>query len=461
MVAESTGGLSAAESRQWRQTPKRRTPAQLVAITFFLAIAVGTALLSLPFSHTAGSVGILDSMFTATSAVCVTGLIVVDTGTAYNEFGQFIILLLIQIGGLGILTFGTILALATGRQIGVGDRLRVQHQLSHDDSGTVVSMVASIIRIVAIAEIAGALVLYVRMAPEEGPLRGAWFAIFHSVSAFNNAGFSLYEDSLSRYVSDPLVSLTIITLVIVGGLGFIVITNLMRFMDRKQRVRLSLHTRMVLSISAVLIVAATTCFLIFESHRDETFGTLSGPGQLLAALFAAVTPRTAGFNSVDYAQLSNASLILTMLLMFVGGSSGSTAGGVKTTTLFVLAASVWSVIRGRPDTVVFDRRIPVATVVRAGAVAFGSLSVAALGIMLLALFEPDASMRDLTFEGFSAIGTTGLSTGITGALSQASRVVLIALMFLGRIGSISLALALVSQHRSTSLRFPAEEVVIG
>ncbi len=432
-----------------------------MAITFLVAIAIGTVLLALPFSHTAGRVGILDSLFTATSAVCVTGLVVVDTGSAFNQFGQFVILLLIQIGGLGILTFGTILALATGRQIGVGDRLRVQHQLSHEDSGSVIAMVGSIIRIVVIAELAGALVLYIRMAPDEGPIRGAWFAVFHSVSAFNNAGFSLYEDSLSRYVSDPLVSLTIIVLVIVGGLGFIVITNLMRFFDRKQRVRLSLHTRMVLSISAVLIVVSTTLYLIFESHRNETFGSLSGPGQILAALFAAVTARTAGFNTVDYAQLSNAALILTMLLMFVGGSSGSTAGGVKTTTLFVLAASVWSVIRGRPDTVVFDRRIPTATVVRAGAVAFGSLSVAVLGIMMLALFEPDASMRDLTFEGFSAIGTTGLSTGITSALSQASQVVIIMLMFLGRIGTISLALALVRQHRSTSLRYPAEEVVIG
>lgn len=449
------------ESGNWQQRARRRTPAQLVAITFLSAIAAGTVLLALPISHTRGSVDLLDALFTATSAVCVTGLVVVDTGTAFNGFGQLVILVLIQIGGLGILTFGTILALATGRQIGVGDRLRVQHQLSHDDSGTVVAMVGSIIRIVVIAELAGAMVLYLRMAPDEGPVRGAWYALFHSVSAFNNAGFSLYQDSLSRYVSDPIVSLTIIVLVIIGGLGFIVITNVKRYLDRGSRVRLSLHTRMVLSMTAVLIIVATTCFLVFESHRNQTFGNLSGPGQILAALFAAVTPRTAGFNTVDYAQMSNASLVLTMLLMFVGGNSGSTAGGVKTTTLFVLGASVWSVIRGRPDTVVFDRRIPLATVVRAGAVAFGALSVAVLGVILLSLFEPDLSMRDLVFEGFSAIGTTGLSTGITGALSSASKVVVMLLMFLGRIGFVSLALALVAQHRSTSLRFPAEEVVIG
>lgn len=460
-MADPSRSRIAAESGNWQRKASVRTPAQLVAITFLVAIAVGTVLLGLPFSHTEAGVGLLDALFTATSAVCVTGLVVVDTGSAYNEFGQFVILVLIQIGGLGILTFGTILALATGRQIGVGERLRVQHQISYDDSGTVVAMVSSIVRIVVIAELSGALVLYIRMAPEEGALRGAWYALFHSVSAFNNAGFSLYQDSLSRYVSDPIVSLTIIALVVVGGLGFIVITNVKAYLDRGLRVRLSLHTRMVLVMTAVLIAFATTSFLIFESHRTETFGNLSGPDQILAALFAAVTPRTAGFNSVDYAQLTNASLVLTMLLMFVGGNSGSTAGGVKTTTVFVLGASVWSVIRGRPDTVVFDRRIPVSTVVRAGAVVFGALTVAVLGITLLALFEPDVSMRDVTFEGFSAIGTAGLSTGITGALSSASKVVLMVLMFLGRIGSVSLALALVAQHRSTSLRLPAEEVVIG
>ena len=438
------------------------TPTRIIALSFLALITVGTILLSLPVSHGNRNVGVLDALFTATSAVCVTGLAVVDTGTAFSGFGQVVILLLFQFGGLGLLTFGTFLALATGRRLGYGDRLRLQEQVSGSNLGGIVDLVRTIAIVVALAELTGALLLYSRFAPNEGIGVGAWHAVFHSVSAFNNAGFSLYPDSLSRYVTDPIVNLTVVALILVGGLGFVVITNVFRWArPARPRVRLSLHTRMVLSITAFLVAAGTSLIMIAEWNNAETLGPLSAPGRVLASLFQAVTPRTAGFNTLDYSQLTTAGLLITMLLMFIGGNPGSTAGGIKTITFYVVLLSIWSTIRGRSDITAFRRRIAQSTVVRAGAIAGSAVMLGGAAVTLLAVFEPDIPLESLLFETISALGTVGLSVGITAELETPARLVIIMLMYVGRIGLLTFALALVSRERHHAVRHPAEEVVVG
>ncbi|WP_238444413.1 TrkH family potassium uptake protein [Salsipaludibacter albus] len=437
------------------------TPAQFLALSFAGLIALGTALLWLPVSHASGDIGGLDAWFTATSAVCVTGLVVVDTGTAWSPFGQVVILLLFQLGGLGLLTFGTVLAVATGRRLGVGQRLRLQEQVRAFDLGSLGRLLRAITLIVVGAETAGAILLYVRMAPVEGPGRGAWYAVFHSVSAFNNAGFSLYPDSLVRYVDDPVVTLSTIALVVVGGLGFVVLVNLHGRFRGPGRVRLTLHTRMVLSMTAFLVVAAMAVLLVFEWNNPNTLGSLTVGDRLLASAFQAVTPRTAGFNTLDYAAMVPASLVVTILLMFIGGNPGSTAGGIKTVTFHVLVLGVWSVIRGRHETSVFGRRIDHRTVQRASAIVTGAVLLGGAAVTVLALVEPDIPFLALLFEAVSALGTVGLSLGVTDDLTGPGRVVIIALMYLGRIGFLTFALALVEQQRRRPHRFLAEEVVIG
>ena len=438
------------------------TPTRIIALSFLALITAGTILLSLPVSHGNRNVGVLDALFTATSAVCVTGLAVVDTGTAFSGFGQVVILLLFQFGGLGLLTFGTFLALATGRRLGYGDRLRLQEQVSGSNLGGIVDLVRTIAIVVALAELTGALLLYSRFAPNEGIGVGAWHAVFHSVSAFNNAGFSLYPDSLSRYVTDPIVNLTVVALILVGGLGFVVITNVFRWArPARPRVRLSLHTRMVLSITAFLVAAGTSLIMIAEWNNAETLGPLSAPGRVLASLFQAVTPRTAGFNTLDYSQLTTAGLLITMLLMFIGGNPGSTAGGIKTITFYVVLLSIWSTIRGRSDITAFRRRIAQSTVVRAGAIAGSAVMLGGAAVTLLAVFEPDIPLESLLFETISALGTVGLSVGITAELETPARLVIIMLMYVGRIGLLTFALALVSRERHHAVRHPAEEVVVG
>lgn len=438
------------------------TPTRLIVSTFAGLIALGTALLALPISHGDRSIGLLDAFFTSTSAVCVTGLIVVDTGSAYSGFGQVVILALFQLGGLGLLTFGTFLALATGRRLGIGDRLRVQEQVSGTNLGSVVELVRSIAVVVVLAELTGALLLYSRFAPSEGAGAGAWHAVFHSVSAFNNAGFSLNVDSLAGYVDDPVVNLTIIALIVSGGLGFVVITNLYRWFRRRgPRARLTLHTQMVLSITVFLVAAGTTLILVAEWNNEETFGALSATERVIASVFQAVTPRTAGFNTLDYAEMTTAALLVTMLLMFIGGNPGSTAGGIKTVTFHVVALSIWSTIRGRSDTTVFRRRLDPATVVRAAAIAGSAAILGGAAVTMLAVFEPDLPLESLLFETISALGTVGLSVGITDDLGTPARLVIVMLMFVGRIGLLTFALALVSRERPSAVRHPAEEVVVG
>jgi trk system potassium uptake protein TrkH len=445
-----------------RRRGRGLSPAQLIVLSFAAAIAVGTLLLRLPLAHAEGvRIGWIDALFTATSAVCVTGLVVVDTGRDWSPAGQAMILLLIQIGGLGILTVGSLLALVTGRRLGFRHRLQLQSQLNALQVGGVVRLVRSIVLVVVGVEIVGALVLYVRFSAVEGWGHGAWQALFHSVSAFNNAGFSLYPDSLVRFVDDPVVNLAVMILVVLGGLGFVVVVNLISRYRQEQRTPLTLHTKLALTATAWLIATATVVLLLLEWTNPATLGELPWSTRGLVALFQAITPRTAGFNTVNYAAMTEASLMFTMLLMFVGGNPGSTAGGIKTVTFFVLVGSAWSISRGRGELHLFNRRVPLEIAVRAGVITLTSFVVIAVALTLLAITDAERGMLALAFETFSAFGTVGLSMGATPELSVPGKIIVVLLMFIGRLGPLTMALALVERPVSARIEYPAEEVVVG
>lgn len=445
-----------------RRTRQRAlSPTQVVVLSFLGAIAVGTLLLLLPIAHSSGQpFGLLDALFTATSAICVTGLVVVDTGTAFSAFGQTVVLLLMQTGGLGYITLGALVALATGQRVGFRERQQLQTQLSALDVGGIVRLIRWIVVVVVAVELLGALLLWAPFAARHGLAEGFWYALFHSVSAFNNAGFSLYADSLSGYVGNPLVNLTVTALFVMGGLGFIVAANVFT-QFRKRRAKLSLHTKMVLSATLLLLGVGALVVLLFEWTNPATLGPLPWHGKLLAALFQGATPRTAGFNTLDYGAFYPGTLLFTMLLMYIGGNPGSTAGGVKTVTMFVLVGSSWSFLRGHGELTLFGRRIAVQTVVKATVITFTATMLIGLAFLGLVWLEPSLPPLALAFETVSAFGTVGLSTGITAELSAGSKLIIILLMYLGRVGLLTFALALVEKRSSRGIRYPAEDIVVG
>ncbi|HKI57325.1 MAG TPA: TrkH family potassium uptake protein [Trueperaceae bacterium] len=441
---------------------RRSTPAQLIALSFAVTIALGTVLLALPAAHAPGHpLGVLDALFTATSAVCVTGLVVVQTGSAFSLFGKLVIMLLIQAGGLGILTLGTLVALASGRRIGFRERLGLQAQVNIGQVGGIVKLVRRIFVVVFGVEFVGALLLYLPFARIEGLGRGAFFAVFHSISAFNNAGFGFYNDSLVRFVRDPMVNVTVMLLIILGGLGFMVIINVATHFQEGRRVPLTLHSKVVLAGTAILIAVGTVVILAFEWSNPATLGHLPFPDKLMASLFQSVTPRTAGFNTLDISRLRPATLLFTMLLMFVGGNPGSTAGGIKTVTFLVLVGSAWSVSRGHGELTLFERRVASSTAVKASAIALLGMLLVGAAVTGLTLTDPHKSLLQLGFESISAFGTVGLSTGITAALSAAGKLIIVALMYLGRLGPLTLALALMERQPERRIKYPEDDVVIG
>ena len=438
------------------------SPPQLIALSFGGVILLGALLLMLPIMHAPGErLGFLDALFTATSAVCVTGLIVVDTGSHFSRLGQSLIMLLFQLGGLGILTVGVFLALATGRRVGFSERLRLQAQINALETGGVVRLGRFLLLTVFITEILGALLLYLRFYEVEGLGTGAFYALFHSVSAFNNAGFALYSDSLMGYVTDPLVSLTICGLILIGSLGFFVIADLAGRVGKRERVQLSLHTKLVLVSTAALLSVGFVGMLVLEWTNPETLEPLSLGSKLLASLFQTVTPRTAGFNTLDYAAFTMPTVLMTVFLMFIGANPGSTGGGIKTVTAFVLLGSAWSIIRGEGELHLFGRRIAARTVSRAFVLALGAGLTVFTALFLLTISEPDLPLRDLLFEAVSAFATVGLSLGITAELSSVGKSIIITLMFLGRVGLLTAALALVSENDARALKYPAEDVIVG
>ncbi len=439
------------------------SPAQLVAGTFAGAILVGTLLLLIPQTHLPGvHLSFLEALFTATSAVCVTGLKVVDTGSTFNWLGQVIVMLLIQVGGLGIVTFGAIFALAMRRRMGFQQRLSLQNQMRTFEVGGIVRLVRAIFVVALSVELAGALLLWAPFARHDGSVgHGAFLALFHAVSAFNNAGFSLFPNNLTGFVGDPVVNLVIATLIILGGLGFLTTLNLIARGRLGRNARLTLHTRIVLMATAALIVSAFVTILAMEWSNPGTLGRLDFGGKALAAFFQSVTPRTAGFSTLDYDLFHPATLMFTMLLMFIGGSPGSTTGGIKTVTFVVLVGSAWSQARGRGELTLFGRRISSQNAVRAAAITMLGILLVGAAITVLLITEPQLPFERTAFEAVSAFGTVGLSAGVTSLLSDTGRVIIILLMYLGRIGPLTLATALMRTGHEAAIEYPHEEVLVG
>lgn len=430
-------------------------PPQILALGFLTLIIIGSVLLYLPISTTK-PISFLNALFTATSATTVTGLVVVDTGSSFTFFGQIIILLLIQIGGLGFMSFAIIIIILLGKKIGLKQRLLVQEALNHESVGGVVRLVKIIVFFSLGVEFFAAFFLSLRWVPEMGLGKGVFYSIFHVVSAYNNAGFALWPDSLSKYVGDPIVNLIITFLFITGGLGFTVLTDL--WFSKGIR-HLSLHSKLMITGTLIINVTSIILFFLLEYHNPHTLGHLPFSDKLLASYFQGVTPRTAGFNTVDIGSLRTPTVLMTIFLMFIGAGSGSTASGIKVTTLMVIILSVISFIRGKDDTVVFNRTIRQSTIMKSIAVMMISLSFIIVAVFLLAMTE-QAPFIMILFEVVSAFGTVGLSMGLTAKLSIVGKLIIMFMMFLGRVGPLTLAFSL-SAPKKDKIRFPNGDVFTG
>lgn len=441
---------------------KHLTQTQFIAFGFFSIILTGTLLLMLPISSRNGqSPGLLDSLFTATSATCVTGLIVRDTWTQWTLFGQMVILTLIQIGGLGFITIGVFLSIVLRRKIGLKERGLMQESVNTLHIGGVVKLAKKIILGTCILEGTGAVLLAFRFIPRYGFWKGVFYGIFHSISAFCNAGFDLMGQhepysSFVSYYDDWLVNLVIMSLIIVGGIGFIVWEDVSR--HRLDFRKYMLHTKMVLVMTFILVFGSAVLFYLFE--RNNLLVGMNTSGKILTSLFSSVTARTAGFNTTDTGALTDGSKLLTIMLMFIGGSPGSTAGGIKTTTVLVLLLCVRSNVKQSYGVNVFGRRLEDDSIKRAGTILTINLCLALTASLVIMAVQP-LSISDTLFETFSAIGTVGMTTGITRSLLPVSRVIIILLMYCGRIGSLSFALAFTQNKRIAHIQQPVERITIG
>lgn len=441
---------------------KKMTQTQMIAAGYICIILTGSLLLMLPFSsRTNEMTPFLDALFTATSASCVTGLVVVDTWTHWSFFGQFVILLLIQVGGMGFMTLGVYVAILLRRRIGLRVRGVLQESINNLQIGGIVKLAKKIIQGMLIFEGTGAVLLMCRFIPRFGVWRGIWYGIFHSVSAFCNGGFDLMGctemyQSLSEYAGDWLVNLVIMSLIVIGGIGFFVWDDI--YEHRLKMSRYTLHTKIVLSTTFFLIVGGAAFF--FFAEQGNTLAGRPLAEQIWCAFFQSVTARTAGFNTIDTGALTEGSKFVTMLLMFVGGSPGSTAGGIKTTTLVVLYVCVRANIRQEKGYNIFDRRLDDDAVRKACTVTCTNLFLALLATIIL-LSVQSFSLTDVLFEVMSAIGTVGMTTGITRNVCALSRVVLIFLMYCGRIGSLTFALSLRGNKHEPPVKQPAQQIMIG
>lgn len=442
-------------------------PIRLLIGSFLALIIAGTLLLKLPWATPADKpISWIDALFTATSATCVTGLVVRDTGTEFTVFGQLVILGLIQAGGLGLLTFSIfILALFRGR-VSLTQRSIFEQTLAARAGGRLWPVLRLVFLFTFATEAVGAALLFLRWLPEMGVARAGYHAIFHAVSAFCNAGFGLRPDSLTAWRGDAPVVLTVSALIVLGGLGFFTVYEIVE--SRKTRAPLSIHSKLALTVSGALIILGTAVIWILETGKS--FAGMTFSEQALAAFFQSVTTRTAGFNTVDFRLLSPGTLFFMTLLMFVGGSPGSAAGGIKTTTLGVLVATMLSRLRGRTHINVFRRTLEPVTVRNSLTLALGGILGAIVALLVLILLQsPGGTVEqerslffDYLFETVSALATVGLSTGITADLTPASRLLVTFLMFLGRLGPLTLASALVTDRGAlTDWQYAEEEVMVG
>lgn len=436
---------------------------RIIALGFLTIIAIGTLLLMLPFASQSGeSAGLVPALFTAVSSSCVTGLIVLDTATSWSLFGQVVIICLIQVGGLGFMTIATMFSMLLKRKMGLREKEIMVESINTEHIGSIRNITGKIIAGTAIFEGAGALLLATRFIPKFGWVKGIWYSVFHSISAFCNAGFDLMGitepyASLTGFADDAVVILTVSALIAIGGIGFLVWDDVSK--KKLKFKRYQLHTKIVLTVTAILLVVPTVLFFVFE--RNFTNEGLPFGHSLLNAIFDSATARTAGFNSTDTAALSPASKALTVFLMFVGGSPGSTAGGIKTTTLAVIAMSTFNGITRRQSKGIFGRRLEKDAIHKASSVVFTNMSLAVFGIIAILAIQPEMDIGDIIFECASAIGTVGMTTGITRDLETASRLIIAFLMFCGRVGSVSFALALMEKKAAPPVKNPREKITIG
>lgn len=444
-----------------RHRPLLRHPYQVVVAAFAAAIALGTLLLLLPLSRAGdGSAPFMTALFTATSAVCVTGLVVVDTPSYWSGFGETVILGLIQVGGFGIMTLASLLGLLVSRRMGLRTRLTAAAETKSLGIGDVRGVLTGVLKVTVMFETLVAVALSLRFSlGYDVPLpRAVYHGVFHAVSAFNNAGFALYSDSLMRYATDPWVCVPIATAVIFGGLGFPVLFELRRHL--RQPRRWSLHTKLTITVTLALLLIGSVFVTAAEWNNPGTLGELDRPGRLLAGAFHSVMPRTAGFNTLDTAQMYDGTLLGTMILMFIGGGSAGTAGGIKVTTFAILFLVIYAEVRGEQSVNAFDRRI--GSRVQRQALTVVMLSIAAVVVATLAIIElTRLPLTDVSFEVVSAFGTVGLSTGITADLPAPAQLILVLVMFLGRLGPITLASAIALRERNRLYTLPEGRPIVG
>ncbi len=444
---------------------KRLSQTQVIVIGFAVLILLGTILLMLPIATRNRGLSPIDALFTATSATCVTGLVVVDTYSGFTFFGQFVIMMLVQIGGLGFMTIATLFSLMLRRTITLNQHLLVKESINNVDMDNIATLARRMVLAAMGIEFVGAALLAIRFVPLFGWRNGVWKAVFHSITAYCNAGFDLMGEvmpysSLTTFVRDPLINFVIMALIILGGLGFVVCVDVVR--TRSWR-KLKLHTKLALTTTAALLLFGFVMFFILEYDNPATIGDMSLPNKLLASAFQSVTPRTAGFNTIDYVAASEKTKFITILLMFIGGSPGSTAGGIKTVTLCVLILSLISVSNGRVEVAVFKRRISSNAVMRAFAITMIALLIVILVTVLL-LFACPAPFLNIAFEVVSAFGTVGLSAGVTGILNSYGKIIMIALMFLGRVGVLTMTLAFTESMNTVyhqRIKYPEEKIMVG
>jgi len=434
-------------------------PSRILVFGFLSVILIGTVLLMLPqASASHKSMTFIDALFTAVSAVCVTGLIVVDTATHFSRFGQIVILFLLQIGGLGIMTMTTFFVILLGRNIGLKQKIFLKQDLKQQSLIGIKHVFYSVLIFTLVIELSGAVLLFFEFK-ESFPIQTAIFhSIFHSISAFCNAGFSTFSNSLENYAASLLVNIVIMILIILGGLGFVVLIELFRY---KKAGRLSLHAKMVLIITIVLIIVGFFVILFVEWGNSDTLKNKSFKEKILTSLFQSVTPRTAGFNTIPIYKMRDASIFLVILLMIIGASPGGTGGGIKTTTFGLIILSVLATISGEEEIVINKIRIKKTIALKAAAITAVFIFISLLFIFILFLTE-NARAVDIVFEVFSAMGTVGLSLGLTSKLSVIGKIIISFAMFIGRVGPITLAVAIRFKTRSTAgVKFPEERVEVG
>ncbi len=443
------------------------TVSRTICLGFLAVIAVGTILLMMPFSSTAGTWGnLIVALFTSTSAVCVTGLSVVDPGTYFSFWGQFFVAALVQIGGLGYMTATTFLLLLLGAKFGLRDKVAIQQALDRTGLQDSAQLIRSIIALTLIFEISGVFLLLPVFTPNYPLNEALWYAIFHSINSWNNAGFSLFSDSFIGYQTSVLLNLVVTGLIIFGGIGYGVILELFiwsrdRLQRNPERMIFSLNFKVAVSTTIALLFLGTIAFFSIEAKNPATFGTLSLPNQILAAWFQSVTPRTAGFNTIDIGKMTTAGLFLTIALMFTGASPGGTGGGIKTTTFRVLTSCTKAILQGKEEVFLYERTVDISLILKAVGVAVGSVATVISATILIAVTDPKVSFIQILFEVVSAFATVGLSTGITASITAVAKLILVMTMYIGRVGILLLMAALLGDPKPSLLRYPEENLIVG